>query len=82
MMEAAGPVPQPVTMSLTEAMDVLDEFHIKRSDYDRVMAAMEIVFNGKPEPEPPGESEADDTSEMQTAANEMFSTSRDRKAMR
>lgn len=52
-----------VEMSTSEAMDVLDEFGIGEKDYDRVMAAMEIIYGGKPEPEPPGETE--DMSEQQ-----------------
>lgn len=78
----SGPVPQMTEMSMSEAMDTLDEFGITEADYDRVMAAMEMVFSGKTEPEPPGETEADDASEMQAAANDMFSTSRNRAEMR
>ena len=64
--------PMPVGMSMSEAMDVLDEFHIKRSDMDRVSAAIEAVM-GPNEPEP-AEAEAD-------MAKEMFATDRNRRAM-
>jgi hypothetical protein len=57
------PTPKMVQMTMGEAMDLLDEFGITEKDYDRVMAAMEMVFSGKAEPEPPGEME--DASEQQ-----------------
>lgn len=61
-------------MSMTEAMDVLDEFHIKRSDYDRVMAALEMVFGSADEAEPaPDEDNA-------ALGDEIFATNRNRKA--
>ena len=66
--------PMPAGMSMSEAMDVLDEFHIKRSDMDRVSAAIEAVV-GPSEPElVQAEAEAD-------MAKEMFATDRNRKAM-
>lgn len=80
--QMAGPMPQQTEMSISEAMDTLDEFGISEADYDRVMAAMEMVFSGQAEPEPPGEMEADDASELQSSANEMFATSRNRAEMR
>lgn len=69
-------------MTPSEAMDVLDEFGITEADYERVMSAMEIVYSGKAEPEPPGEVERDDASEQQAMADELFSTSRNRMEMR
>lgn len=50
-------------MSMSQAMDVLDEFGIGEKDYERVMAAMEMVYSGQTEPEPPGEMQ--DQSEQQ-----------------
>ena len=64
-------------MSMTEAMDVMDEFHIKRSDYDRVYSALETLTE-------PGDdmgeamAGADPEADM---AKEMFATDRNRKAM-
>ena len=68
--------PMPAGMSMSEAMDVLDEFHIKRSDFDRVYSALETVT------EPGGdtmESEAGDPEA--DMAREMFATDRNRKAL-
>jgi hypothetical protein len=66
--------PMPAGMSMSEAMDVLDEFHIKRSDMDRVSSAIEAVMG----PSEPGLVQAEAEADM---AKEMFSTDRDRKAM-
>ena len=71
MMAEAAP-----QMSTTEAMDVLDEFHIKRGDMQRVCDACEVLMG-------PGEEAGDiapEGDEQQMAA-EMFAPGRDRKAM-
>jgi hypothetical protein len=70
--DMAQPMPADMSMSMSEAMDVLDEFHIKRSDMDRVSSAIEAVM-GPSEPELV-QAEAD-------MAKEMFATDRNRKAM-
>lgn len=86
MMAATEAMPAPPQMetealeprvSMTEAMDVLDEFHIKRSDMQRVYNALETIL------EP-----ADDMGEQPEAAGgedamaaEMFAPGRNRKAM-
>jgi len=77
---AGAPAAQ--SMSPSEAMDVLEEFGITEADYERVMAAMEVIYSGKPEPEPPGETEADDMSEQQAMADEIFASGRNRMEMR
>jgi len=71
---AEAPEPR---MSMSEAMDIMDEFHIKRSDYDRVYSALETLV------EP-----ADDMGEDMGGADpeadmakEMFDPTRNRKAM-
>ena len=67
--------PTPAGMSMSEAMDVLDEFHIKRSDMDRVSAAIEAVMGPADNMMEAG---ADPEADM---AKEMFATDRNRKAL-
>lgn len=67
-------------MSTSEAMDVLDEFHIKRSDYDRVMEALEAILG--PSDETDSAPDADNKMDAQQAmADEMFAPNRNRKAV-
>jgi hypothetical protein len=68
---AEAPEAPSMQMGMSDAMDVLDEFHIKRSDIARVMEALETVTG-------PSEEASDPSAD---AAKEMFSSSRDRKAM-
>lgn len=79
------PMPQPqesiepasAQMGVSDAMDVLDEFHIKRSDMARVMEALETVMG-------PGEEAAepmmDGPSPDDAAAKSIFASDRNRKA--
>lgn len=69
---AEAPEPR---MSMSAAMDVLDEFHIKRSDYDRVYSALETVT------EPADDMQAEGADPEADMAKEMFAPDRDRKAM-
>lgn len=62
-------------MSVSAAMDVLDEFHIRRADYDRVYSALETLMEPADDM---GESEDDPEADM---AKEMFDPARNRKAM-
>lgn len=69
-------------MSMSQAMDVLDEFHIKRGDWQIVDAALDVVMGDEPEQAgapvtaSPG-TEPDDDEQM---ATQLFSPGRDRKA--
>lgn len=77
------PMPQPeeapetpvMQMSMSDAMDVLDEFHIKRSDIERVMEALETVQGPDEEASEPMAASAPDM------AAQIFDTNRNRKAM-
>ena len=66
-------------MSMSEAMDVMDEFHIKRSDYDRVEAALDVLIGEDPEEAGDAASGAPGPDEQMAA--ELFAPGRDRKAM-
>jgi hypothetical protein len=59
-------------MGMSEAMDVLDEFHIKRSDMARVMEALEVVQGPKEEAAEPLAASPD-------MGKEIFDTNRNRK---
>ena len=45
--------PAEPSMSVTEAMDVLDEFHIRRGDMQRVYTALETMMEPPEAAEPP-----------------------------
>lgn len=80
MSEPAVSAP-PSGMSISEAMDTLDEFHIKRSDYDRVMQALEAVYGGNDEPEaaPDADNKGPEAAPDEQMANELFAPGRNRK---
>lgn len=75
----AGPAmtsePDEARMSVTAAMDVLDEFHIRRGDMQRVYDAIETLM----EPEDDA-AEAPEAPDDQAMADQMFATGRNRKA--
>lgn len=73
--------PPQSSMSMTEAMDVLDEFHIKRSDYDRVMSAIEAVMGPGDEAEPMDDADNAEGAGDADMAQEVFDPARNRKAM-
>jgi len=66
-------------MSMSEAMDVLDEFGITEKQYPRVMAALELVYEGDGGDEASEPAEAGDDAE-QAMADEVFASARNRKA--
>lgn len=74
---AAGPPP----MSVSQAMDILDQFHIKRSDYDLVEQALDVVTGeaddmSQAAPAPGGQGPPGADEQM---AAELFAPDRNRK---
>ena len=68
-----APEMPPMQMGMSEAMDVLDEFHIKRSDMARVMEALETVQG-------PAEEASEPLAASPDMGKEIFDTNRNRKA--
>lgn len=75
-MPQEAPEQASMQMGVSDAMDVLDEFHIKRSDMARVMEALETVMG----PAEAAEPMADGPSPDDAAAKSIFDSGRNRKA--
>jgi hypothetical protein len=71
--EAAEYASSSVGMSMSDAMDVLDQFHIKRGDTQKVMQAIEMVYGE--EKETPSEQKGEPDGPMM---KQIFSTDRKR----